>query len=148
MAEAIASGPASTRAQANARLVAEYLDAWLRMDVEHGSSFYADDLVVHVPGRHELAGTYRGRAAFHAGYVERAFELTGGRWSVESVEDILASESRAMALVNKRFERDGEPPLETLVISVYEIDDDKIVQLWMYDQDPYAVDAFFAREGN
>jgi ketosteroid isomerase-like protein len=135
------------RADANARLVTEYLEAWSRMDIAAGSSFYADDVVVHVAGRHPLAGTYAGKDAFDVGYTQKATALTGGNWGVIDVEDILTSADRAVALVTKRFEREGRDPLETYVISIYKIEGEKIVKMWLYDHDPYAVDDYFRDAG-
>jgi hypothetical protein len=43
-------------------VMAEYAAAWEGGDPERAWSFYADDVVMRLPGRGALAGEHRGRA--------------------------------------------------------------------------------------
>ena len=69
--------------------------------------FYADDLVLHIPGRSAHAGTFRGQDAVLA-YYTRLFRDTDGRFEVLGVDDILAGDDHAVTLVRWRIQR-GRP---------------------------------------
>jgi ketosteroid isomerase-like protein len=132
-------------AEENAQILRDYLNAWIEGDVEKGFSFYTDDLVAEIHGQSEVAREYRGRDDFRKGFVERVLEITGGKWFITHVEDVLASDNRVMGLVGERFEREGRQALETTVIAIYKINDDgKIYDMRVWDDDPYAADEFFA----
>ena len=81
-----------------------YLEAVQRGDWATGFGFFADDIVLHVPGRSSLAGEHRGRPAAE-GYLRAALARAhGAEITVEPV-DMLASEERVALIVRERFSR-------------------------------------------
>ena len=54
-----------------------YLEAVQRGDWATGFGFFADDIVLHVPGRSSLAGEHRGRPAAE-GYLHAALARAHG----------------------------------------------------------------------
>ena len=68
--------------------------------------FFAEDLVLHIPGRSPHAGTFRGQDAVLS-YYTRVFRDTDGRFQPLGVDDILASDTHAASLVRWRVERNG-----------------------------------------
>jgi ketosteroid isomerase-like protein len=128
----------------NRQIIADYLDAWVQEDAEKGVSYYADDMVVRIAGRSPISGTYCGKEEFRRSYIDKYFEITSGRPFVVSIEDILCSQERVMALVKERFENERKGVLETCLIVVYKIKDDKITEMSAYHEDQYAVDEFFS----
>jgi hypothetical protein len=81
-----------------------YLEAVQRGDWATGFGFFADDIVLHVPGRSSLAGEHRGRtAAEGAVEIRRAnvYRLRGDRiaevWIFEAnqyeVDELFADDS-------------------------------------------------------
>ena len=104
--------------------------------------FYADDLVLHIPGRSPHAGTFRGQDAVLS-YYTRVFRDTDGKFQPLGVDDILASDTHAASLVRWRVERNGEELLIDRVV-VYRIENEKIAEIWVRDWDQYAYDALFA----
>jgi ketosteroid isomerase-like protein len=104
--------------------------------------FYADDLVLHMPGRGPHAGTFRGQHAV-LDYYTKVFQATDGQFEVLGVDDILASDDRAATLVRWRLRR-GDRTLEIDRVVVYRIVDERIVEMWVRDWDQYAYDEFFA----
>ena len=119
-----------------------YRAAWGRNDWEAAMAIWSDDIVHHVPGRHRLAGTFRGKQSFldHYGSV---FGELGGTIEVVEIRDVLVSGGRAVSVVVERAVR-GERTLEFDRVVLYRIEGDHIVETWSYDFDPYALDEFWS----
>ena len=107
--------------------------------------FYADDLVLHIPGRSPHAGTFHGQDAVLA-YYTRLFRDTDGRLEPLGVEDILASDTRAASLVRWRVERNGRS-MDIDRVVIYRIEDGRIAEIWVRDWDQYAYDELFEDAG-
>jgi ketosteroid isomerase-like protein len=122
-------------------IMKNYVGAWMRNDWEAAMAFWADDIVHHVPGRHRLAGDFAGKQAFLDAY-ERVFRELGGTIEVVGVHDVLVSDDHAVALVTERAVR-GHHSLDFDRVVVYHLRDDKIVETWSHDYDPYALDEFW-----
>ena len=104
--------------------------------------FYAEDLVLHIPGRSPHAGTYHGQDAVLA-YYTRMFQDTDGQFENLGVEDILVSDTRAASLVHWRVRR-GDRTIDIDRVVVYRIQDGRIAEIWVRDWDQYAYDELFA----
>jgi ketosteroid isomerase-like protein len=119
-----------------------YRDAWLHNDWDAALDIWSDDIVHHVPGRHRLAGTFRGKQAFldHYGAVFEALDAT---IEVIDVHDFLASDDHAVMLVTERAVR-SDRTLDFQRVVVYHLEHGKIVETWSHDFDPYALDEFWA----
>ena len=57
-----------------------YLEAVQRGDWRTGFGFFADDIVLHVPGRSSLAGEHRGREAATARRLRDRADAGSGLW--------------------------------------------------------------------
>lgn len=130
-------------AHPNEELIKSYAQNWADGDVQAATDKYADDIVLHVPGRHRLSGDYRGKQAV-LDYINQLVEWTGGKVQLLETVDVLANDRRAVDLIRARYEREGKKPLEVNRIVVYLIADNKIQELWVHDDDQYAVDEFFS----
>ena len=104
--------------------------------------YYAEDLVLHIPGRSPHAGTFHGQDAVLA-YYTRIFRDTEGRFENLGVDDILASDTHAVSLVRWRVTR-GERTLDIDRVVVYRIEDERITEIWVRDWDQYGYDEVFA----
>ena len=123
-----------------ADVMRDYLAAMKRGDRETGFSYYADDLVAHVPGRSRFAGTLEGKDAF-VGYIAAVVD------HVEDAEleivDILEGEEHVALFVHERFRGpDGE--LDIRRANIYRVRDDKITEIWIFEANQYEVDAYLA----
>jgi len=119
-----------------------YVEAWLRKDAQAALAFVADEVVLHAAGRHPLAGEFIGKQAFLDAYTKTLAAL-GGTVEAVAIQDLLVGSERAVALVRERAPR-GERVLEFDRVNVYRLRDGQIVEIWSYDFDPYALDAFWA----
>jgi ketosteroid isomerase-like protein len=119
-----------------------YIDAVRAGDWTTASGFFADDIVLRIPGRSPLAGERRGRDAALA-YIDAA--LARAHQSEVELEliDMLVSEERVALIVRERFRRpDGD--VEIRRANVYRIAGDQIVEVWIFEGDQYAVDELLA----
>ncbi len=124
------------------QLMRRYADAARSGDWETGFGFFAEDVVIHVPGRSDLAGERRGKAAVR-GYIETTIARAhGGKVEVELV-DTLASAERVALFVRERFHM-PKGMVEIRRCNVYRIRDGEIVEVWIFEADQYEVDAMFA----
>jgi ketosteroid isomerase-like protein len=116
-----------------------YLEAVQRGDWRTGFGFFADDIVLHVPGRSSLAGEHRGREAAER-YLQAALARAhGARVEVE----LVASEERVALVVRERFGRPGGA-VEIRRANLYRLRGDQIVEVWIFEANQYEVDELLA----
>jgi ketosteroid isomerase-like protein len=108
----------------------EYGAAWGRGDPAGAFAFYADDVVMHLPGRSALAGEHRGKAAV-----------------VDAILALLArTDGLPVTVVLREVATRGDATLELRRVNVYRIRDGKITDIDIFEADQYEVDAFFGGE--
>jgi len=130
----------------NIELMRRYSAALTAGKAADALPFYAEDLVLHIPGRSPHAGTFHGQDAVLA-YYTRIFRDTDGKFQPLGVDDILASDTHAASLVRWRVERDGRA-IEIDRVVIYRIVDERIAEIWVRDWDQYAYDELFATAGD
>jgi ketosteroid isomerase-like protein len=126
----------------NIELMRRYSAALQAGQAAEALPFYAEDLVLHMPGRGPHSGTFTGQDAV-LDYYTKVFQATDGRFEVVGVDDILASDDHAASLVRWRLRKDDRT-LEVDRVVIYRIEDAKIKEIWVRDWDQYAYDEFFA----
>jgi ketosteroid isomerase-like protein len=118
-----------------------YIAAMGRGDREAAYAHFADDIVGHVPGRSALAGERRGRDAV-VGYIKAAVARAHGNVELELIDTLVGAEHVAL-LVRERLGVEGDE-VDFRRANVYRVRDDKIVEIWIFEGDQYAVDAYLA----
>jgi ketosteroid isomerase-like protein len=113
-----------------------YLAAMQAGDRETAFGFYAEDLVAHVPGRSAFAGDLRGREAF-IGYI-RGVVARFERVEVDLIDMLVGDERVALLLRERLGGPDGD--VEIRRANVYRVRDGRIVEVWIFEHDQYAVD--------
>ena len=125
----------------NAEVVRRYVEAFERKDWEAATAFWADDVILHFPGRSPLSGDFAGKQAFLEHYGRLSTEL-GGTIELAEVHEVLFGAEYVVALVKERAVR-GERTLEFDRVNVYRLGGGKIREIWAYDYDPYTLDEFW-----
>jgi len=103
---------------------------------------FADDVVLHVPGRNPFAGTIRGREAWLASLAKYAEAQAAGITLGFEVHDVVGGEDHAIALLNVWAEGRGER-VDWRRAAVYHASGGKIREVWIHDVDQYVIDEFF-----
>jgi ketosteroid isomerase-like protein len=122
----------------NEKLLRDADEAQLQGDVERFVGFYADDVIVHIPGKSSLAGVYKGRDQFlelFGRFLERTPE-----YSFES-HAYLADDEHGVILQVSHYKR-GDETLDSNDTFVCHFRDGKISEFWLTSENPDEVDAF------
>jgi uncharacterized protein len=126
--------------QSNVQLIRDMYDAFLKGDMEAVGNVLADDIVVHLPGRHPLAGDRRSKEEFFVLLGQMA-ELTS-RLSAE-VRDVVGGDEHVLGLITEQLERNGKT-LSVDVVEVWKVENGKAVEVVTLACDPYALDEFWS----
>jgi ketosteroid isomerase-like protein len=122
-------------------LMTDYIACARTGDWETAYGFFADDIVIRIPGRSAMAGEHRGRAAARD-YIDSARSLSTDHEVEVDVLDLLVSDERAALLVLERF-HGPDGPTEIRRCNVYRWEDERIAEIWIFEADQYAMDALF-----
>lgn len=124
----------------NAALLRRAYDAQARGDLDSYLAQLTDDFVLHVVGRSQIAGEYRGKDEVRRHFREIG-ELSGGTFRTE-VHDVTASDEHAVGLVNAHADRDGTR-VELPRIHIWHVRDGRLSELWLHPLDQEAFDAYW-----
>ena len=120
--------------------IRRYADAWLAGDTATMGSIMADDVSLHLFGHSPLAGTHRGKATVFE--VIGKVQLLTNRKTIE-IHDVLVGRDHAAILVRERFEN-SQGTLDLDRVFLYHLRDDRITDIYVYDEDQTAVDTFWS----
>jgi ketosteroid isomerase-like protein len=98
---------------------------------------YADDMLLHYPGRNPLAGEYRNVDDFLA----KAQKLLGEGVLRRELHDAFGSDEHAIQLLNVTADV-GEKSHTWRAVVVMHVRDDKFSEVWLHIDDQYALDDF------
>ena len=122
-------------------VVAAYAAAWERGDPETAWTFYADDVVMRLPGRGSLAGEHKGRAQVIATIQALLARTSDSSADVEVLDRLISGDRVAMVLRESVVR--GRERLDLRRINVYRVQDGAIAEIDIYEANQYDVDAFF-----
>ena len=129
-------------AHPNEDLVREGYAAFGRGDIEAlQSTFFAEDIRWHFPGRSPFGGDYQGLEQVMR-WLGRSFEVSGGTISIE-LHDVLANDDHVVALTTVRAQREGKR-LQDNTVQTFHIEDGKATEVWSNPSDLYASDDFWS----
>jgi uncharacterized protein len=128
----------------NEGLARSEMEAALRGDFEGMLAHYAEEAVLHYPGRNPLSGTYRGKEAIRQ-WGRKFEELLGPGGSLtRKLHDVLASPEHAVQLISVEASRSNGRSASWNVAVVMHVRDGKISEVWLHIHDPYIVGDLFA----
>jgi len=106
-------------------------------DLDGLRELYADDFVLHYPGRNPLAGDHRDLDAFLA----RFGDLLGDGTLTRKLHDVLGSDDHAVQLLEVSAEV-GDRHHSWRATAIYHVRDGRFVEAWIHLDDQYALDDF------
>ncbi len=125
----------------NQAVVEQLYAAFESEDATALKKLIAADAVWHVPGSSLISGDHRGHAEIFA-YFQKLRDLTGGTFGAELI-DVLASDMHAAALAAARGTR-GDRVYEQTYLLLFRIDQDRIVEARVFNEDEEAFQAFWS----
>lgn len=100
------------------------------------------DVVLHVPGRHALAGRHRGLEEI-AGFLTASRQLTIDGEHVELVDTLVGASHIGMLVKVTAARQDGET-LINHTIHLFAVDvDRRVSDIWLHNRDQADVDTFW-----
>ncbi len=117
-----------------------YADAWLAADLEQVLGSYHDDIVLHYMGESPLAGTHTGKEAVFAVLGQASYRTSR---KLLEVEDVLVGENLGALLA---IEELGDPPRRVRRVLLYRVQDGKLRECWLYDEDQRFVDELWSTD--
>ena len=135
------SNPPTVTTRTPGEVAEGFYDAFLTGDLARAADFLADDVALHVPGTHALAGRHDGPAAILQFALDsRALTVDGEH--IELV-DLLVGRDHAAAYCRITADRVDRTPLDNATVHLLEIDGGRITTIWRHNRDDVTVDAFW-----
>jgi ketosteroid isomerase-like protein len=122
------------------RVLRSYAQAWLASDLEKVLAAYHDDIELHYMGKSPLAGTHRGRDAAFAALAQASVRTSR---KLVDVKDVLVGDSLGALLA---IEDLGDPPRRVQRILLYRVQDEKLRECWLFDEDQRFIDQLWSKE--
>ena len=119
----------------------EYARAWLASDLEKVLASYHDDIELHYMGESPLAGTHKGRAAAFSALGQASVRTSR---KLIAVEDVLVGDTLGALIA---IEELGDPPRRVRRVLLYRVQDEKLRECWLFDEDQRFVDRLWSKEG-
>jgi hypothetical protein len=115
--------------------------AVLAGDLDGARRFLHDDVVLHVPGSHPLAGAHRGPDAF-ARFIVDSRTISGG----EEIEllDLLEGTDHAAAYCRITAQRDDGRRLDNTTVHLVRVRGGRIAEVWLHNWDDLSVNEFWS----
>ena len=116
--------------------------ALLTNELDEARRHTHDDVVLHVPGSHPLAGDHRGPDAL-VRFVEASRERTDDGEHIE-VLDVLEGADHAAVYLRVTAERAGRSPLDNTTVHLVRLVDGRVAEVWLHNWDNTAVNEFWS----
>lgn len=123
-----------------ARVLKAYSEAWLASDLDKVLASYHDDIELHYMGDSPLAGSHRGRDVAFAALGHASVRTSR---KLIAVEDVLVGESLGALIAVEDL---GDPPRRVRRILLYRVQDEKLRECWLFDEDQRFVDQLWSKE--
>jgi uncharacterized protein len=116
--------------------------ALLANQLDEARRLTRDDVVLHVPGTHPLAGEHRGPEAL-VRFVEASRARTDTGEHIE-VLDVLEGADHAAAYLHVTAERAGKTPLDNTTVHLLRLVEGRVAEVWLHNWDNNTVNEFWS----
>jgi ketosteroid isomerase-like protein len=122
-------------------IVRQLYEAFNRGDLKIVSKIYAEDVVLHVPGRSQVSGTYRGKEALLQ-FWEKQVTLSEGSFKPQVVT-VADGDGHILVITDILVKRAGREYAWRRVID-FLMRESRIKEAWFFESDQYTADEAFA----
>ena len=126
----------------NTTIAQQYLEAAYNKDIEKAKSYLSDDITLLMGGNNKLAGSYVGKDQFFATFG-KMLEMTNFTYHLQEQVEWLEGKNRTLLLAIEEAERNGKK-FEFKRAIDYQIQEDKIATVTIYEAAPQVVDQLFS----
>ena len=122
------------------RVLRTYAREWLAGDLDVVLASYHDEIELHYMGESPLAGTHRGRDAAFAALGQASVKTSR---KLIDVEDVLVGDSLGALIAVEDL---GDPPRRVRRVLLYRVQDEKLRECWLFDEDQRFIDQLWSKE--
>jgi uncharacterized protein len=125
----------------NVDVIRRGYEAFDKGDLEAIQNLFAEDAILHVGGRNQISGDYKGRDEV-LGFLGQCVSLSDGTFKA-TPHDILGSEGHVVVLSRVTAERAGKR-LDLPAVETYHLQGEKVSEAWFISSDDHVEDEFWA----
>jgi len=122
------------------KVVRTLIDAFNRRELEPVLKLFAEEVVLHCPGKNRIAGEYRGRSEV-LGFWRKQVELSGGTFQ-GNVISVLQGENQLVLISELSLTRHGKAYTWRRA-NHYQFYRNRVIEAWLYESDQYLADEAF-----
>lgn len=122
----------------NEKVLRDIDAAQMANDEEGFFGHFTDDVIVHLPGKSALAGTYKGKQEFAE--LFQLFMERSPEYSFEA-HAYLADDEHGVSMQRSHYQR-GDERIDTNDTFICHFRDGKVSEFWIATDDPYGTDSF------
>lgn len=123
------------------KAIQQLIKAFNERDFEPGSKLFADDVILHYPGKNRIAGDHIGKSGL-LDFWNKQIDLTGGSFKGEIVS-VLQGEGNLVLVMKISTEVDNKT-YSWRRINHYHVVEGRVVEGWIYEGDQYTADLVFS----
>ncbi len=121
--------------------IQQLIEAFNRREFGPAAKLFADDVVLHCPGRSRISGEYHGKTGL-VEFWQKQIEITDGTLEADTIA--ISQGDGILVLVMKISAQLGNQATSWRRVNHYRTIDGRVVEGWIYESDQYTADAVFA----
>lgn len=122
------------------QVIRQLYDAFNQGNFEVVLKLYADDVVLHCPGRSQVSGEYHGRDEV-LGFWKKHREISGGTFKPEVIT-VAENDEHLAVITTVHTERNGRAYSWRRILH-FVLFDARVHECWIYEWDQYMADEAF-----
>lgn len=123
------------------KAIQQLIKAFNERNLEPGSMLFADEVIIHCPGKNQIAGDHYGKSGLLE-FWKKQIDLTGGSFKGEIVS-VLQGEGNLVLVMNVTTQMDNQS-YSWRRINHYRVVKGRVVEGWIYEGDQYTADLVFS----
>jgi len=117
------------------------INAFNQRDLEPVLKLFADDVILHYPGKNQISGDHLGKSGV-LDFWKKQIEISRGSFKGEIIS-VLQGEGNLVIIMDASAEV-GNQPYSWRRVNHYRIVEGRVVEGWIYEGDQYTADIVFA----
>lgn len=125
----------------NQKAIQQLVNAFNQRDLESVLKIFADNVVLHYPGKNQIYGDFHGKSGV-LDFWKKQIEISGGSFKGEIVS-VLQGEGNLVLIMEASVEIDNKI-YSWRRVNHYRVVEGRIIEGWIYEGDQYTADFVFA----
>ena len=123
------------------KAIQQLVNAFNQRDLDPVLKIFADNAVLHYPGKNQISGDYDGKSGV-LDFWKKQIEISGGSFKGKIVS-VLQGEGNLVLIIETSVEVDNKV-YSWRRVNHYRIVEGRIIEGWIYEGDQYTADFVFA----